>query len=147
MNEFSIRLKQAMDKAHMKQVDLCNATGILKSLISGYVNGNFYPKRDNLTVIAKALNVTPKWLLFGDEAEYQHDDIKNEDQIIKGERFMNNEKIKEIAVLLSGLKRYEWGRVKMVIEKQFDSASAQLQLPDAESIAKKLELEFFGTIQ
>lgn len=73
MNAFSIRLKQAMNKEHMKQVDLCNSTGILKSLISGYVNGSFYPKRDNLTLIAKALNVTPKWLLFGDESEYQHE--------------------------------------------------------------------------
>lgn len=60
---------------------------------------------------------------------------------------MNEEKIKEISVVLSGLKRYEWGRVKMIIEKQYDSASTQLQLPDAESIARNLQLEFFGTIQ
>ena len=67
MSSFNKRLKKAMDDANMRQADLCNETGILRSLMSEYVNGKVKPKIDNLILIAKALNVSPSWLLFGDE--------------------------------------------------------------------------------
>lgn len=55
---------------------------------------------------------------------------------------MDKQKLKEIASVLSGLKRHEWSRVKIVVEKQYDSASGQLQLADTESLMRCFELEF-----
>lgn len=57
-----------------------------------------------------------------------------------GER-MSEEKIKAIAEMLSGLKRYEWSRLKIAIERMYDSASCKLALEDAESIQKNIALE------
>ena len=46
-----------------------------------------------------------------------------------------------IAEMLSGLKRYEWSRLKIAIERMYDSASCKLSLGDAESIQKNIALE------
>ena len=54
---------------------------------------------------------------------------------------MNEEEIKEIAEILSGLKYYEWSRLKMAIEQMYSSASCQLPLGDAESIQKSITFE------
>ena len=48
---------------------------------------------------------------------------------------------KAIAEMLSGLKRYEWSRLKIAIERMYDSASCKLPLGDAESIQKNIALE------
>lgn len=57
------RLKEALNLRNMKQVDLCGKTGIGKSAMSQYVNGNVEPKQDRIELIAKALNVTEAWLM------------------------------------------------------------------------------------
>lgn len=169
MNAFSIRLKQAMDKAHMKQVDLCNATGILKSLISGYVNGNFYPKMDNLTLIAKALNVTSKWLLFGDESEDQHENrseifitldgkllrstVTAETVNINADKITSNEKeevqMNEYLKALEGISYSEWTRLKTAVDRSFDMKLKELEtdikMPDADQIRKLMDSQFGST--
>ena len=43
--------------------------------------------------------------------------------------------------MLSGLKRYEWSRLKIAVERMYDSASCKLALEDAESIQKNIALE------
>ena len=62
-NSFSKRLKVAMDDLNIKQIDLANKTGLDKSLISNYLNDKYKPKQNNLHVLAKALNVSPVWLM------------------------------------------------------------------------------------
>lgn len=60
---------------------------------------------------------------------------------MKGGEKMSEEKIKTIAEMLSGLKRYEWSRLKIAIERMYDSASCKLSLGDAEYIQKNIALE------
>ena len=57
---------------------------------------------------------------------------------------MEEEKIKEIARLLTGLKRYEWSKLKIAIERMYDSASCKVSLDDAESLQKNISLEMNG---
>lgn len=57
---------------------------------------------------------------------------------------MSEEKIKIIAENLTGLKRYEWSKLKIAIEKMYDSASCKLSLDDTESIHKNILLEVNG---
>lgn len=57
---------------------------------------------------------------------------------------MSEEKIKIIAEILTGLKRYEWSRLKIAVERMYDSASCKLSLDDTESIHKNISLEMNG---
>ena len=70
--EFSRRLKESMDKAHLNATDLSNRTGIGKSDISNYVNGKYLPKQDRVYLIASVLGVSPSWL-YAIDALYNQD--------------------------------------------------------------------------
>ena len=61
-NDFSQRLKYALDKNDMKQSVLSRKTGIDKSYICKYLSGAFIPKYDKIVLMAKALNVSGSWL-------------------------------------------------------------------------------------
>ena len=60
---FSTRLKEAMSLKGLKQVELCEKTGIGKSSMSHYINGTHSPTTDRVYLIAKALGVNEAWLL------------------------------------------------------------------------------------
>lgn len=60
---FSSRLREAMVVRGLKQVDLCEKTGIPKSALSQYLGGHFEPKQDRLWKLAAALSVSEAWLL------------------------------------------------------------------------------------
>ena len=63
VEDFSDRLKKAMSDKQMKQVDLCNKTGIDKALISNYLSGKYKAKQDKLHKLAIALDVSEAWLM------------------------------------------------------------------------------------
>lgn len=62
-NLFASRLRQAMTLRRIKQIELCEMTGIPKSAISQYLRGSFEPKQDRLWTLAKALGVSEAWLM------------------------------------------------------------------------------------
>lgn len=57
------RLKELMNHFGITQTELSNTTGIPKSAISMYVNGQRKPKSDRLTIIAEKYNVDEAWLM------------------------------------------------------------------------------------
>lgn len=72
-NSFAARLKSAMTKQNLKQVDLiriADEQGIKlgKSHMSQYVSGKTIPRADMLAFLANALQVDPEWLK-GDETK------------------------------------------------------------------------------
>ncbi len=70
---FSTRLKEAMSLKGLKQVELCEKTGIGKSSMSHYINGTHSPTTDRVYLIAKALGVNEAWLLGYDApVEVEH---------------------------------------------------------------------------
>ena len=56
------RLREAMEARHLRQTDLCRATGIPKSAMCQYLKGDFSPKAGRLRLLAKALCVNEAWL-------------------------------------------------------------------------------------
>lgn len=56
------RLREAMEVRHLRQTDLCRATGIPKSAMCQYLKGDFSPKAGRLRLLAKALYVNEAWL-------------------------------------------------------------------------------------
>lgn len=59
---------------------------------------------------------------------------------------MDEKQIEEISKLLTGLKRYEWSRLKIAVETMFDSASAKLELDDTESLRRTIAMQFKSII-
>lgn len=59
---FSEVLKSTLKERGMKQADLCNISGIPRSLMSEYINGKKSPTITNAIAIASALNVTLDYL-------------------------------------------------------------------------------------
>lgn len=57
------RISEALYIRKMKQVELCEKTGIPKSAMSQYVSGLFEPKHDRIYKIALALDVSEAWLM------------------------------------------------------------------------------------
>ena len=63
MSITSDRLKQAISEAGIKQVELCERTGISKGALSSYLSGRYDPKQNNIYTLATVLNVNPAWLM------------------------------------------------------------------------------------
>lgn len=63
MSITSERLKQAISEANIKQVELCERTGISKGALSSYLSGRYDPKQNNIYILAHVLNVNPAWLM------------------------------------------------------------------------------------
>lgn len=67
MNVFAQRLKEAMNEANLKQIDIVKKTGINKGALNSYLNGKYLPKFNNLEKLSNVLNVSGMWLLGNDE--------------------------------------------------------------------------------
>lgn len=79
MNSFSKRLKETMLNRGITQSDLSTMTSIRASSISDWLNDKYSPKQDKIAIIAKALNVSPAWLMgyddvSSDEAKSYYED-------------------------------------------------------------------------
>lgn len=60
---FSERLNLIIKELGIRQIDLCQKTGIGKSAMSQYLHGSFEPKQQNLHALAEALDVSEAWLM------------------------------------------------------------------------------------
>ena len=60
---FPVRLKEAREKANMKQRELAEQTKMAVQTLSGYENGKKRPTLDNLSLLAETLDVSEAWLL------------------------------------------------------------------------------------
>ncbi|PGH22543.1 hypothetical protein RN96_05305 [Fusobacterium polymorphum] len=57
------RIKKALDLRNMKPVDLAEKSGIKKSALSQYMSNKISPRQNALYSLAKALDVSPAWLM------------------------------------------------------------------------------------
>lgn len=76
------RLQEAMNIRGFRQVDLVEKTGLSKSKINMYVNGDHSPKHEAVYLLAKALGVQEAWLMGYDvpmEADTAEVDFSEED--------------------------------------------------------------------
>lgn len=57
------RLNEAMRLRQMNITELAELTGLNKSTVSRYLKGKVIPRTDAIGKMAKALNVSPTWVL------------------------------------------------------------------------------------
>lgn len=74
-DSFSDRLINTMSIKDISQTELARLTGITQSSISDYINNRYKPKQDKIDLLAKALGVTPAYLM-GWEEEKKQDDLE-----------------------------------------------------------------------
>ena len=77
MAEFKDRLKQAMHDANLNQTELSKLTNIRQSSISDWLKGRYLAKQDKVELLARALNVSPSWLMGMDDASTQNEALNN----------------------------------------------------------------------
>lgn len=57
------RIRTLLNELDISQTDFCNKTGLTKSALSNYLNGDRQPRQDQLDKIAKAFDLNPSWLM------------------------------------------------------------------------------------
>jgi transcriptional regulator with XRE-family HTH domain len=63
MVEVKERIKEALRYRRMRQIELCEKTGIPRGTMSQYCSGLYTPSHKKIGVIANALGVNPAWLM------------------------------------------------------------------------------------
>lgn len=63
------RILIAFTKSGLRQIDVCNITGISKSLMSRYLSGRCFPKQNNCKKLAQVFGVSVDYLR-GFEKDY-----------------------------------------------------------------------------
>ena len=63
MADFKDRLREAMSNAGLNQSELAHKAGITQSSISDWLKGKYLAKQDKVDLLARALNVSPAWLM------------------------------------------------------------------------------------
>ena len=71
MSTIAERLNEIMNRYDIGNRELSRKTGINAGDISHYRKGDYEPKRNNIYLISKALNVSPAWLMGLDLPENQ----------------------------------------------------------------------------
>ncbi len=76
------RMKEAMQRANMKQADLARATEINTGAICRYLSGAYEPKQTAINKIAVALGVSEMWLWgYNVPMERTAEQKKNDDMV------------------------------------------------------------------
>lgn len=77
------RMREAMQEAGKKQVDLVRETGLERGAISRYLSGAYEPKQTAVSKLAIALNVSEMWLWGYDVPKGRTLEQKKTDQLAK----------------------------------------------------------------
>lgn len=57
------RIRLLINELEISQTEFCNKTGLTKSALSNYLNGDRQPRQDQIDKISRAFNVSPTWLM------------------------------------------------------------------------------------
>jgi len=77
------RLREAMNAAGKKQVDLVRETGLDPASISSYLSGKYEPKQKAIGLLAQALDVDEMWLWGYDVPRTRSIEQKRSDDLVK----------------------------------------------------------------
>ena len=71
------RLNEAFIASGLRQIEVCERTGLTKGAISSYLSGRYIPKQKTIERLAEALNVPFPYLMGYDESEIgKHREMK-----------------------------------------------------------------------
>lgn len=110
------RMKEAMDAAKMKQIELANATGLSHSSISRYLSGQMEPKQKAVALVAKALDVSEWWLWGYDVPRSRTPEHKKNDALVDVIKQLRvDPDFFDVVSQLAELPPEEYGSIKLLI--------------------------------
>jgi transcriptional regulator with XRE-family HTH domain len=114
--ELKDRLQEALADAGMKPIELSEATGIPKSMVSYYLNGKTKPKADRIYKISQALGVSEAWLLGYDVPKTRTAGQKKNDDLVQViAKLRADADFFGVVSMLSGLPEEQYASVKSII--------------------------------
>ena len=69
MYEINKRIREEMARQNLTMTDLAKLSGLNRSSIARYVSDTIEPKQNAIGAIAKALKVSPAWLMGFDDSK------------------------------------------------------------------------------
>lgn len=112
------RIREALSIRNMKQVELCEKTGIKKGALNNWLSQRWQPKQDSILKMAKALEVSEMWLAGYDvPMERPQAQIKNDElaQLINNIR--KNEDLKDLFISICSLNDDQRTTIKNVVSE------------------------------
>lgn len=110
------RLREAMQAADKKQIELATETGLSHSTISRYLSGKVEPRQDAIIKLARALNVSEWWLWGYDVPQSRTSEHKKNDQLVSiVKQFRADPEFSEVVSMLSELPADQYGSIKALI--------------------------------
>lgn len=76
------RLKEAIQEAGKKQIDVVRETGVDKGSLSNYLSGRYEPKSDAVNRLARALDVSEMWLWGYDVPKERNTEQRKNDKLV-----------------------------------------------------------------
>ena len=110
------RLREAMQEAGKKQIDLAAVTGISHSTISRYLSDKVEPRREAVHKLAVALDVSEMWLYGYDVPKRRTPEQKKNDALVGIiAQLRVDPEFLDVVSDLAGLSASEYASVKAVI--------------------------------
>lgn len=110
------RLREAMNEAGKKQIDIVKETGLQKSAISRYLSGEYEPKQDAVYLLGRALDVSEMWLWGYDVPKQRSPKQKKIDQLAELiDKLRSDPDFFEAVSLLSKLPPEQFESVKLLM--------------------------------
>ncbi len=110
------RLREAMNAAGKKQLDLAKATGLSHSTISRYLSGQMEPKQKAISRMATVLGVSEMWLWGYDVPMSRTPEQKKNDDLVKViAQLRKDADFFEVVSLLADLPAEQYASVKTLL--------------------------------
>lgn len=98
------RIREALQLRGMKQVELCEKSGVKKSALNSWIAQRWQPKADALNAMSRVLNVSEMWLAGYDvPMERPPEQIKNDELVQLINIIRKNEELKDLFICISQL--------------------------------------------
>lgn len=115
-DELKNRLREALDRAGMRPIELSEMTDIPKSMISYYLSGKTKPKADRIYKISQALNINEAWLLgYNVPMNRTAEQKKNDDLVQVVAKLRKDPDFFEVVSMLARLQPAEYASIKQLL--------------------------------
>ena len=110
------RIKEAMEDAGKKQIDLARETGLSHSTISRYLSGAVEPRQDANMKLAALLGVNEMWLWGYDVPKKRTAEQKKNDDLVKViAKLRSDPDFFEVVSMLASLPPAEYASIKQLL--------------------------------
>ncbi|MBQ9700101.1 MAG: helix-turn-helix transcriptional regulator [Lachnospiraceae bacterium] len=115
------RLREALSLRNMKQVELCERTGIKKASVNNWLAQRWQPKQDAIMKMARVLDVSEMWLAGYDVPMERPLAQKKSDELTQLILDIEaDDDLKELFISITTLTKVQFNAVKSIVNSYKD---------------------------